>query len=335
MAQSKIKLSKQAFFDDNLDANAKKITNLATPVDSGDAVTKAYADALIGANDALVYKGVIDCSTNPNYPAADAGHLYKVSVAGKIGGVAGVDVYVGDDILCTVDSSASGDQATVGANWNIIHTTNSGNVVGPASSTDNAIARFDGTTGKVLQNSGVTIDDTGSVNIPIGQSYKINGAALNQDNIGDGTTYKQYSDAEKTKLAGIETAADVTDAANVGSSINGATAKASLVDGDKFAIIDSEATNVLKTSLWSVIKSAIKTWLMGLYVCREVPSGTKNGTNTAFTLANTPVSGTEMVFLNGLLQNGGAGNDYTISTVTITFAVAPISTDTILVTYWK
>lgn len=36
----------------------------------------------------------------------------------------------------------------------------SGDVVGPASSTDNAIARFDGTTGKLIQNSGVTISDT-------------------------------------------------------------------------------------------------------------------------------------------------------------------------------
>lgn len=36
----------------------------------------------------------------------------------------------------------------------------SGDVNGPASSTDNAIARFDGTGGKTLQNSGVTISDT-------------------------------------------------------------------------------------------------------------------------------------------------------------------------------
>lgn len=35
----------------------------------------------------------------------------------------------------------------------------SGDVSGPASSTDNAVARFDGTGGKTLQNSGVTIDD--------------------------------------------------------------------------------------------------------------------------------------------------------------------------------
>lgn len=37
-----------------------------------------------------------------------------------------------------------------------------GDVVGPASATDNAIARFDSTTGKLIQNSVVTIDDAGN-----------------------------------------------------------------------------------------------------------------------------------------------------------------------------
>jgi hypothetical protein len=37
-----------------------------------------------------------------------------------------------------------------------------GDVVGPASATDNAVARFNGTTGKVIQNSVVTISDTGA-----------------------------------------------------------------------------------------------------------------------------------------------------------------------------
>lgn len=36
----------------------------------------------------------------------------------------------------------------------------SGDVVGPASATDNAVARFDGTTGKLIQNSAVTIADS-------------------------------------------------------------------------------------------------------------------------------------------------------------------------------
>lgn len=39
----------------------------------------------------------------------------------------------------------------------------SGDVTGPVSSTDNAVARFDGTGGKTLQNSDVTIDDSGNL----------------------------------------------------------------------------------------------------------------------------------------------------------------------------
>jgi len=38
-----------------------------------------------------------------------------------------------------------------------------GNVRGPTSATDNAVARYDGTTGKLIQNSGVTIDDNGNL----------------------------------------------------------------------------------------------------------------------------------------------------------------------------
>ena len=38
-----------------------------------------------------------------------------------------------------------------------------GDVTGPASSTDNAIARFDSTTGKIIQNSAVTISDAGDM----------------------------------------------------------------------------------------------------------------------------------------------------------------------------
>lgn len=38
-----------------------------------------------------------------------------------------------------------------------------GDVVGPASSTDNAVARFNLTTGKLIQSSAVTISDSGAV----------------------------------------------------------------------------------------------------------------------------------------------------------------------------
>lgn len=105
------------------------------------AAAKAYADSLLDANDAMQFKGVIDCSANPNYPAASAGHTYKVSVAGKIGGGSGINVEVGDTLYCTVDSTSSGTQAGVGANWVIVQTNIDGAVVGPTSSTDNAITK--------------------------------------------------------------------------------------------------------------------------------------------------------------------------------------------------
>lgn len=121
------------------------------------AAVKAYADSVIGSTDAMVYKGVIDASTNPNYPAADAGHTYKISVAGKVGGASGPNVEVGDMIICTTDSTASGTHASVGSNWNILQVNLEGAVIGPGSSTDNHIVTFDGTSGKLVQGGGSTI----------------------------------------------------------------------------------------------------------------------------------------------------------------------------------
>ena len=46
-----------------------------------------------------------------------------------------------------------------------------GEVSGPSSSTDNAIARFDGTSGKVIQNSVTTIDDTGNASGILSQQF--------------------------------------------------------------------------------------------------------------------------------------------------------------------
>lgn len=69
------------------------------------------------------------------------------------------------------------------------------------------------------------------------------------------------------------------------------------------------------------------------FVDKETPTGSINGSNTTFTLSFTPISGSEHVYLNGLLQESGAGNDYTISSGTITMLTAPISGDKIRVSY--
>lgn len=90
-----------------------------TTVSSQKAV-KTYIDGMVDAANALQFKGTIDCSTNPNYPAASSGHTYLVSVPGKIGGASGEAVEAGDMLVCLTDSTASGNQATVGSNWNNI-----------------------------------------------------------------------------------------------------------------------------------------------------------------------------------------------------------------------
>lgn len=52
-----------------------------------------------------------------------------------------------------------------------------GDVVGPASATDNAVARFNLTTGKLIQNSVTTIDNTGNASGILSQQFS-NGAAV-------------------------------------------------------------------------------------------------------------------------------------------------------------
>lgn len=137
-----------------LDTDGTLSANSDTKVASQKA-TKTYADAL--ASGAMIYKGTMDCSANPNYPAADAGDTYVVSVAGKIGGASGITVAVSDMFICNTDGTASGDQATVGSKWNVIAT--AANVVsGPASSTDGGVVLFDGETGKIIKDSGKTFD---------------------------------------------------------------------------------------------------------------------------------------------------------------------------------
>lgn len=141
-----------AVFTDRIDTNtALGSSNVKVP---SQLAVKTYADALIGANDAMVFKGVLDASANPNYPAANRGDTYKISVAGKVGGASGTNVEVGDTIMCITDSTSAGTQAAVGAQWNILQVNIDGAVVGPASAVSGQLASFSGTTGKLVADSG-------------------------------------------------------------------------------------------------------------------------------------------------------------------------------------
>ena len=71
---------------------------------------------------------------------------------------------------------------------------------------------------------------------------------------------------------------------------------------------------------------------LGTFVDDETPSGTVNGSNTDFTVANTPITNSLKVFVNGQRLKAG-GEDYTLSGVTITFVTAPPTTSILTVDY--
>jgi len=82
---------------------------------------EAFVDSAIG-NALLTYVFLgtsINCSANPNYPAAATGTMKIVTAAGKIGGGSGKSVDVGDAILCIADN-AGGNEAAVGTSWIVI-----------------------------------------------------------------------------------------------------------------------------------------------------------------------------------------------------------------------
>jgi hypothetical protein len=67
-------------------------------------------------------------------------------------------------------------------------------------------------------------------------------------------------------------------------------------------------------------------------VVRETPAGTMNGTNTAFTLSFAPNPAASLtLWLNGVEQIPTA--DYTLTSATLTYVVAPKSADLMIAQY--
>jgi hypothetical protein len=131
-------------------------TSLGLKANQSTTYTKTETDAKISATiaslDVMIFKGVINASANPNYPAGDAGHTYRISVAGKIGGASGINVEIGDILICLADGTLSGNQATVGLNWNISQANIDGAVISNETTTiDNDFIVFSGTTGKIIK----------------------------------------------------------------------------------------------------------------------------------------------------------------------------------------
>jgi hypothetical protein len=67
---------------------------------------------------------------------------------------------------------------------------------------------------------------------------------------------------------------------------------------------------------------------------KEIPSGSIDGINKIFTLRYSPIENSEHVYINGLLQESGINNDYTISDSIITFKEAPLQNVKLRCTYY-
>ena len=137
----------------------------STGTNTNQIATTAYVrseiQSMIKDMDAVVFKDTINGGSTGAYgaltPAADKGDLYVVSTAGKIDGVA---VEPGDWLICKVDGTAAAtanNYSTIADNWGFIQVNKDGIVIGPSSATSGNVVLFDGTTGKLIKDSGKTI----------------------------------------------------------------------------------------------------------------------------------------------------------------------------------
>ena len=126
------------------------VTLAADPQNNLEAATKQYVDRLVaGINDFTV--GIVDADTP--LPATDykVGQTFRVAEAGTY---AGVECETGDLIIVIKDYAADGAS---NADFLVVQANVDGAVTGPDASTDANIVVFDGTTGRKIKDSTVTI----------------------------------------------------------------------------------------------------------------------------------------------------------------------------------
>lgn len=175
-------------------------------VDSGSPITGAGTIALgVNKTSLLSHINVED--------GADVTDATNVAAAGAVmnsdTSTASMSFVVDEDDMTSDSNTKVPTQQSVKA-YVDANSGGSGDVEGPASSTDNAIAVFDGTTGKIIKNSSVTIDTSGGIfdgNVTIpGSIYSGSIYAIGNEILADYTyTDVVYTDQvlEKTSDAGI------------------------------------------------------------------------------------------------------------------------------------
>lgn len=300
-----------------------KVTNLGTPTVSTDATTKAYVDAAINGLD---WKQAVRAATTAN------GTLATAFANGSV--IDGVTLVTGDRILLKNQTTGADNGlyvvAASGAPTRATDADTSAKVLsGMAVFVSEGTANAD-TQWALTTNDPITLATTALVFAQIGSATAIT---------ADEVTLHISGGVLSIKSTYVGQASIVT----VGTLTGGATGAgftvaltASTVTGTLPAANMPALTGDITTSAGAVATTADPTKIPRFtrMAFRETPSGTINGSTTAFTLANTPVTGTESVYLNGILQDAGAGNDYTISGAVITMLTAPLTGDKLRVNYF-
>ena len=130
---------------------------------------------------AMIFKGTIGTTgaTVDSLPAShEVGWTYRVITAGTW---AGIKCEVGDMITCITAGTSANN-----AHWTIYQTNIDGAVTGPATAVNNRIPLFDGTTGKIIKDSGKSFNDILPLRMPINPSQ------AEIDAMPDGAFYLVY-----------------------------------------------------------------------------------------------------------------------------------------------
>lgn len=149
----------------------------------------------------------------------------------------------------------------------------------------------------------------------------------NQTAQAENGIYTVNASGAPTRAADMDTWAEVPGA--------WVTVQVGTTNADTVWLSTADAGGTLNTTAITFINPITAGLNSSNFVTKEIPSGSINSSNVTFTLANTPTAGTEEVFLNGVLQESGAGNDYTITGAVITYLTAPLTGEKLRVSYRK
>ena len=185
------------------------LTGGAGALPRADAV-KTYVDSAItsgfSTNDAMVFKGTLGSGgTVTALPTGtvSAGWSYRVITTGTY---AGVVSEIGDLIIAVADAAGNANST-----WTVVQTNLDGAVIGPASATDNALAVFNGATGKLIKNSSLIPTTVGSGLINLTNPGAISFLRINAD-----STITALSDVNFRTAIGAGTSSAVGTVTSVG-----------------------------------------------------------------------------------------------------------------------